>query len=289
MKINKKIHTSYVAPKTVNIVHVNTQTDSMIEYFCQSTITFGRNPACDIVLPSDLLIVSRLHAMINQYGDRYILKNLSPNGCYINGIKKEECILKEGDLIRFAHGGPVIGFTLSTASRFSNKAIEDREFYNQKKRNRSYCLQNDNSIEPPTLLTQASTDFTFQYGTTIKSFHLIKVLIGKGPCCDFVINHPEVDDKQMQIHYRDNKYMLLDLSETNTTLINDDNFIGDIQLKSGDIITLNVDSVQFEYLSEDRISEYNPVKYKDRSVFEDSHKGSSRHTPHDNIGHAQKH
>jgi len=262
-------------PVTVCIDHA----DGMTKCFCQSTITFGRNPSCDVVFPADLVIVSRLHAMINRRGNQYILKNLSPNACYVNNIKKEECILKEEDFIRFADGGPVVVFTLSYCSPDSDKPITTKHVVEQKKDSHSENLESEHVTEPPTLLTRASADFTFQYGTCIKSFHQISVIVGKGPCCDFVIAHPQVDEKQFQFHFRNNQYILRDLSETQSTRVNNVHFIGDIQLESGDIITLNVGNVQLEYLGEGRVLEYAPKKYTTMSSSDDLQDESSRH-PH---------
>jgi len=290
MDSNRINHSPSQFPDTVNIVRANGLTVGMTEYFSQSTITFGRSPSCDVVFPTDVHIVSRLHAMISRHGNQYILKNLSPNGSYVNGIKKEECLIKAGDLISFANGGPVIAFTLSTSSKNNNNPIESTPLVEAKKLCQAHDVHDSDAVLPPTLLTQASTDFTFQYGTTIKSFHQIKVVVGKGPCCDFVISHPQVNDIQFEIHYRDNKYLLLDLSENNSTYVNNDNFIGDIRLESGDIITLSTDSsVQLHYLGEGRMSEYNPEKYKDSSCTEGGHKVLPRHTPHEDIGTDNKH
>ena len=111
----------------------------------------------------------------------------------------------------------------------------------------------------------------------------------RGITCDFVISHPQVNDIQFEIHYRDNKYLLLDLSENNSTYVNNDNFIGDIRLESGDIITLGADNVKLHYLGEGRISEFNPEKYKDRSGTEEVLKVSPRYLPHEDIGNEHKH
>ena len=154
-------HTRNTQTEIVHIVHVSGQTDGTVEYFYQKTITFGRNPACDVVFPSNFLIVSRLHAMINLYGNQYILKNLSPNGCYVNGIKKEECLIKEGDLIAFADGGPMIVFTLNTVCKKSESTIASQNLVSPEKHSRSYNMLNINLVQFLTLLTQASIDFTF--------------------------------------------------------------------------------------------------------------------------------
>ncbi len=237
---------------SIRIIQVNAQTDNINTIFSQSIITFGRNPSCDVVFPSDCLIVSRLHAMISQHGNHYILKNLSANACYVDNIKTEECILKQSGFITFADGGPVVSYTLTgkTAQKHSPALLSQAK-----------TTQPRPVAEPPTLLTKAGADFTFQYGTCIKSFHQNSVIVGKGPCCDFAIEHTTVQKKQFQIYFRNNDYILKDLSDTHSTLVNNAKFDGEIQLKTGDILTLNSSEIRLKFWGDGRISEYNPQKY----------------------------
>jgi len=64
-------------------------------------ISFGRDPACDIVL--DDIEVSRHHARIYKSGTDYFIEDLSStNGTFLNGraVKKHE-IIRNGDFITF--------------------------------------------------------------------------------------------------------------------------------------------------------------------------------------------
>ncbi len=61
-------------------------------------VSIGRSPSNDLVLPAAK--VSRQHAAINKYKDRYILIDLkSSNGVFVNGRKIDEHTLEEGDEI----------------------------------------------------------------------------------------------------------------------------------------------------------------------------------------------
>ncbi len=55
----------------------------------QEVITIGRSASCDVVIP--MSIVSRLHAMIEQQHDRYVLSDAgSANGTFVNGVRIEQ-------------------------------------------------------------------------------------------------------------------------------------------------------------------------------------------------------
>ena len=50
--------------------------------------TIGRDEGCDIVIPDNTDVISRLHATIRiEAGDKIFLTDQSRNGTYINGMK----------------------------------------------------------------------------------------------------------------------------------------------------------------------------------------------------------
>ena len=69
--------------------------------------TIGRDPSCDIVIPDNTDVVSRVHASLKvKGGGKYILVDQSRNGTYVNGIKmsaNEEIPVTRKDTISFAH------------------------------------------------------------------------------------------------------------------------------------------------------------------------------------------
>lgn len=68
------------------------------EMAMKDNISIGRSPTNDIALKASK--VSRQHAAINKYKDRYIIIDLkSSNGVFVNGRKIEEHTLEEGDEI----------------------------------------------------------------------------------------------------------------------------------------------------------------------------------------------
>lgn len=67
----------------------------------QDNVSIGRSPSNDLVLNAPK--VSRQHAAINKYKDKYIIIDLkSSNGVYINGKKIEEHPLEDGDEVSIA-------------------------------------------------------------------------------------------------------------------------------------------------------------------------------------------
>lgn len=68
------------------------------EFMLKDNTSIGRSPSNDVVLKEPK--VSRQHAAINKYNDKYILIDLkSSNGVYVNGAKVDEVVLNAGDEI----------------------------------------------------------------------------------------------------------------------------------------------------------------------------------------------
>jgi pSer/pThr/pTyr-binding forkhead associated (FHA) protein len=64
------------------------------------TITIGRHPDCNVVLPS--VSVSGQHATIKHRGDGYFVQDLgTTNGTKLNGVDVEEARLEHGDRLFF--------------------------------------------------------------------------------------------------------------------------------------------------------------------------------------------
>jgi pSer/pThr/pTyr-binding forkhead associated (FHA) protein len=64
------------------------------------SITIGRHPDCDVVLPS--VSVSGQHATVKHRGDGYFVQDLgTTNGTKLNGVEVEEARLEHGDRLYF--------------------------------------------------------------------------------------------------------------------------------------------------------------------------------------------
>ena len=71
---------------------------------------------CDFVLSDVDSAISREHFAVIRRGDAFLFNNLSRNGSTINGVKTEQTLLKDNDLIRVG---------LQTVIRFSLQEYRD--------------------------------------------------------------------------------------------------------------------------------------------------------------------
>lgn len=69
--------------------------------------TIGRDEGCDIVIPDNTDVISRLHATIRvESNDKIFLIDQSRNGTYVNGMKMSsnvEIPISRKDVVSFAH------------------------------------------------------------------------------------------------------------------------------------------------------------------------------------------
>lgn len=69
--------------------------------------TIGRDEGCDIVIPDNTDVISRLHATIRiEANDKIFLTDQSRNGTYVNGMKMSsnvEVPISRKDVVSFAH------------------------------------------------------------------------------------------------------------------------------------------------------------------------------------------
>ena len=96
-------------PKKVNYALVSMSTGKKLN-LNSDFITIGRDRGCNVFL--NLPTVSRNHAELHFVNDTWRLKNLSPNGVYVNGrLYTTEKTLKNGDVLNV--GGAEIQFAES--------------------------------------------------------------------------------------------------------------------------------------------------------------------------------
>lgn len=111
----------------VSLVHIQGPLKGEIQELSKERIGIGRHPSNDILFPKDLTIVSRNHAEIIREGNRFKLVDKSANGTFVNGKRVQETILKDGDVIEFAEGGPKVSF-LTEMKEAEEREEEEPEF-----------------------------------------------------------------------------------------------------------------------------------------------------------------
>lgn len=101
----------------VQLIHIEGPFKGEIQEFSQSEMTIGRHASCQVCFPKDLAIVSRKHARIVREGNRFMLLDQSTNGTFVNGKLVKETVLKDGDVLMFAEGGPKLSFLTEMVSQ----------------------------------------------------------------------------------------------------------------------------------------------------------------------------
>ncbi|HCG5951602.1 TPA: type VI secretion system-associated FHA domain protein TagH, partial [Vibrio parahaemolyticus] len=67
-------------------------------------VTFGRSEQCDWTLPDPERVISGTHGELIKFGDKYLIKDLSTNGTFVNNAvtpigQGNELALSQGDTV----------------------------------------------------------------------------------------------------------------------------------------------------------------------------------------------
>jgi pSer/pThr/pTyr-binding forkhead associated (FHA) protein len=98
--------------------------------FTNHKISIGRDPNCDLVLPTEPYpMVSRSHLLIRLADDRYWADDLkSSNGTFINGAQLQNVApLAHGDIIQLGNDGPQLKIYISVSQRSGGREISSRK------------------------------------------------------------------------------------------------------------------------------------------------------------------
>lgn len=275
---------------TVQLIHIQGPMKGEIQEFCDDTVSIGRHPSCRLLFPADLTIVSRKHAEIIREGNRFRLVDASSNGTYVNGKKVTDCILREGDVIEFAEGGPKVSFltrisadeavsakTLSTPAAVAppvETPASEPFVKNPEPIPRQQPVIEPPPPEPPAMVAPPASvpassaeptpdeavrnvqvPLIIQYGPTIRSFRELPVFIGKNPGCDFVLDHSGILDRHAQIFYFRDRYWLKDLTGQKMIRVNGVPPDPQVVLNANDRFSLGPAGPVFSFLGEGRIME----------------------------------
>jgi len=96
--------------------------------FTNQEIRIGRDPNCDLVLPTDEYpMVSRSHLLIRQAAERYWVEDLNtPGGTFVNGGQVQVSPLSDGDVLRLGVDGPELRANIVTSYQLENAAAPTR-------------------------------------------------------------------------------------------------------------------------------------------------------------------
>jgi len=238
----------------VQIVHIDGPRRGHIDESYKNNITIGRTPSCDVVFPADMRIVSRKHAEIIREGNRFLLKSLGRNGCFVNGKLVEQAYLKQGDVIALAEGGPKISFLSTMKPAHTTAPGETPPALHRPPQQLDTPTPHTAVPIPPSPSTEKAP-FTLQYGVQIKTLTQTRVKIGKDDSCDFCLQHPSIFNAHIELYYQNKQYFIKDLTGNHATYINHRPLTSSTALHESDIIMLGENGPQFRYLGTGRFAE----------------------------------
>ncbi len=92
----------------VVVQHLDGARKGDLEAFAQTTVSIGRSGDCDLVFVNEKSTSSH-HAVLRQRDDVIeLVDTQSTNGTFINDVRIERAVLKDGDVVRFGVLGPTV-------------------------------------------------------------------------------------------------------------------------------------------------------------------------------------
>ena len=252
----------------MQLIHIEGPLKGEIQEFSKPEISIGRHPSCQVQFPKDLKIVSRKHARIIREGNRFKLINHSQNGTFLNGKRIPEAYLKDGDVLIFAQGGPKVSFLtkIEAGQRDIDTLTPVTPVPPQMPPEMPPSVP---SAEPPPVppiqpkpqpapnvsIQKIQVPLIIQYGPTLRSFNELPVTIGKGPGCDFILDHPSVSDQHAQLFFSQNQYWVKDLTGRQSVSINDQPINIKSPLTPDNQLALSPQGPRFRFLEGGRLAE----------------------------------
>lgn len=237
---------------TVQLIHIHGPLKGEIQEFSKETITIGRHPSSDLKFPADLTIISRKHAEIKREGNQFRLIDRSTNGTFVNGKKITETLLREGDVLEFADGGPKASFL----TQMKEGPAEKETALPPLEESRRPAPVPSRPEAPAEISVQpASVPLVIQYGPTIRSYKELPITIGKSLKSDFVLDHPGIFDAHAQIFFSQGQYWIKDLTGQNMIRLNQRVMPFQAALTLYDNVALSPQGPVFRFLGEGRMAE----------------------------------
>jgi pSer/pThr/pTyr-binding forkhead associated (FHA) protein len=278
----------------IQLIHMEGPLKGEIQEFRQPEILIGRSATCQVCFPKDLAIVSRVHARIVREGNRFMLMDQSTNGTFLNGKQVKEAILKDGDVLLFAEGGPKVSFLSQTVEETADAVEPVQPVANTAPAApepprvpspppapvpppESFVAAPQPVPSPPVSpprppkssipepvapqhpadipIQQMKKSLVVQYGPTLQAYNTLPVTIGNGAQCDFRIDHPAVFERHAQIFFYQEHYWIKDLTGKNMVRINGLSVEGQGMLEPEYRLSLSPQGPDFRFLGGGRLAE----------------------------------
>ncbi len=266
----------------VQLIHIFGPMKGEIQEFTGESISIGRDPSCDLRFPADLAVVSRKHVRIIREGNLFRLIDSSSNGTYVNGKRVKEISLRNGDVLEFAMGGPKVSFL----SEIREGHVEDpitppvapqKEYKEEpaaqpvqdlvkeyKQPEKAEQVQKE-IVQPEIAqpehvpVQKVRAPLVIQYGPTLRSYRELPVTIGRNPECDFILDHPSINDLHARIFFSQDQYWIEDLTGQKALRINQHPVDIRSPLGVNDEISMSAQGPRFRFLGDGRLAEIEEI------------------------------
>jgi pSer/pThr/pTyr-binding forkhead associated (FHA) protein len=266
----------------IQLVHIFGPMKGEIQEFPEDAVLIGRDPACNLRFPADMTIISRRHAQVIREGNQFKLIDTSSNGTFVNGKRTKEAYLRNGDVLEFAEGGPKVSF-LSEMREVQSAAVVTPPPPPQELRAEPpvqpvpgpvppqempkpvYQEVVQPRYEPPQEVSvqKVKAPLIIQYGPTLRSYRELPVTIGKGQKCDFVLDHPSINEQHARIFFSKDQYWIKDLTGQQPLRINNRPVSAQSPLNVNDEISMSAAGPVFRFLGEGRLAEVEQAAAKE--------------------------
>ena len=245
----------------VQLVHIAGPLKGQIQDFTEGLITIGRHPSCHLCFPKDLTAISRKHAEIVREGNQFRLVDHSTNGTFVNGKRAAGVILKSGDVIEFSELGPKVSF-LAEIREGAIEVETPTPHPLPPKQPEPTPIPPPTpppmpkpTVAPPPIVPPVKAPLIIQYGPTLRSFRELPVMIGTGPQCHFVLEHPALAAQQAQILFVQERYWIRDLTGLRAVHVNRKPVGDQAPLEPNDELALSPKGPYFRFLGGGRLAE----------------------------------
>jgi pSer/pThr/pTyr-binding forkhead associated (FHA) protein len=263
----------------VQLIHIDGPFKGQIQEFSNPEIVIGRHPSCQVQFPADYTAISRRHAKIIREGNRFKFIEQSKNGTYLNGKMVKEAILKNGDVLIFASGGPKVSFltqvsdtpleiepehkpvfTTPSFEEVANiKSVSDSEkmpYSKIKQKIEQKPIVQEKPIEIQA--KKVKMPLSIVYGPKLQSFNELPICIGKSSDCDFVLVHPQIFDHHLRIFFQQDQYWVKDLTGKNLVLVDGKPIESQMPMTANCTLSLTPKGPEFKFLGQGRLLEIEP-------------------------------
>jgi pSer/pThr/pTyr-binding forkhead associated (FHA) protein len=259
----------------IQLVHIDGPFKGEIHEYFSPVVTLGRHPGCDVVFPEDMRTISRRHAEIKREGNRFLLKDTSSNGTFVNGKQNAEVFLKNGDVLILGLGGPKVSFLSTILESGPDPAYQDvqaqpkqptppppepvvalvRPDIARPTEPEERKLAADIPARPAEFIQNVQKPLVIQHGVVLKAFKSLPIIIGQGRDCDFILEGPAILEHHVQIFFDQGHYWVKDLTGRNLVSINGQAVQIKAQLVPDAYLSLAPQEARFQFLGDGRLVE----------------------------------